>query len=75
MEAIRYMLSRPAFADHLVFAPKRVYTSEKRKVRVYSEMCTGDWWWRTQVSHFRIPNLTSLKVARRPSRRVRLSSP
>jgi hypothetical protein len=53
MEAIRYMLSRPALAEHLTFTPKRVYMHENSNDRVYSEMSTGDWWWRTQVSCFR----------------------
>jgi hypothetical protein len=68
MDVIRYLLSRPTFAEHLVFAPAKVYTHRGSNVRVYSEMYTGNWWWRTQVSYFRVFPPHCLKLLGLPSR-------
>ncbi|THU92521.1 hypothetical protein K435DRAFT_671964, partial [Dendrothele bispora CBS 962.96] len=42
----------PAFADHLVYKPSRMFTnsSKNKESRIYSEMWTGKWWWAVQVS-------------------------
>jgi hypothetical protein len=50
LEAVAHLLSRPVLAQHLEFAPRKVWTDESRESRIYSEMCTGDWWWEAQVS-------------------------
>lgn len=49
LECIRSLLGDPQFAQDLVFAPERHYTSHERKCRLYHEMYTGDWWWTIQV--------------------------
>ncbi|KAG8911041.1 hypothetical protein FRC02_006841 [Tulasnella sp. 418] len=36
------------FHDHLTYAPAKVYTSDKRKTRIYHEMWSADWWWKLQ---------------------------
>ena len=46
---IQTLYGDPQFADHLTFAPKRHYTSDKHSSRIYNEMHTGDWWWTVQV--------------------------
>jgi hypothetical protein len=51
IEAIKCLYGDPRFAQHLVFAPERHYTSHERATRIYNEMYTGDWWWKVQVSH------------------------
>lgn len=48
---IRSLYGDPEFAQHLVFAPERHYTSHERSMRIYNEIHTGDWWWKVQVSH------------------------
>jgi len=68
MDVIRYLLSRPTFAEHLVVAPAKVYTYTGSNVRVYSEMHTGDWWWRTQVTTIVFPTSCCLKLLGLPSR-------
>ena len=42
-----YLLEQRSYKKHLSYAPRREYT-EAEGERVYSEMCTGDWWWETQ---------------------------
>ena len=48
IELVAYILSQPAYSDHLVFAPVKEY---QNGTRIYSELHTGDWWWETQVRH------------------------
>lgn len=49
MQSIQALYGDPRFADHLVFAPERHYTSQERNCRIYNEMHTGNWWWMVQV--------------------------
>lgn len=49
LKLISYLLSRPTFADCMEYAPQQVWNDEEMDSRRYSEMSTGDWWWRTQV--------------------------
>jgi hypothetical protein len=51
IECIKALFGDPEFAQHLIFAPERHYTDRSKTVRVYHEMHTGDWWWKTQVSN------------------------
>jgi len=46
-DTIQYLLRQRAYAEHLVFAPRHEFDEEYN--RVYTDMHTGDWWWRTQV--------------------------
>ena len=48
IKAVRWLLRQPAYAEHLVYAPQRVFSSEGK--RIYGEMNTGEWWWNEQVS-------------------------
>jgi hypothetical protein len=49
VECVRQLMGNPAFRDHLVYAPQRVYADKQAQERIYDEMWTGDWWWQTQV--------------------------
>ncbi|KAI0055144.1 hypothetical protein BV25DRAFT_1774802, partial [Artomyces pyxidatus] len=49
LECIQALFGDPAFAPHLVFVPQRHYEDEDQTIRVYNDMWTGNWWWRTQV--------------------------
>lgn len=44
---IEFLLRQSAFKEHMTYAPVREYNDENE--RVYSELHTGDWWWRMQV--------------------------
>lgn len=50
VDCIRELIGNPAFCDHMAFTCQQVYTDSEGKKRVYDEMWTGDWWWKTQVS-------------------------
>ena len=54
VEAIKSLLRRPSLADSMEFAPRRSWSDEGKTKRLYSEMSTGDWWWRHQVWPFHI---------------------
>lgn len=44
---IEFLLRQSAYKEHMTYAPVREYNDENE--RVYSELHTGDWWWRMQV--------------------------
>jgi Plavaka transposase len=47
LDCIRFLLKQPPYRDYLVFAPMRQFNESGE--RVYTDMYTADWWWRTQV--------------------------
>lgn len=53
VECIRELFSNPAFKDKCRYAPRKAFTNQSRDERVYGEMWTGKWWWKTQVSPHR----------------------
>jgi hypothetical protein len=48
--AIQSLLDRPTLREHMDFIPRKVWTDEDQSTRVYNEIMTGEWAWRTQVS-------------------------
>ncbi|CCA75821.1 hypothetical protein PIIN_09809 [Serendipita indica DSM 11827] len=48
VQAISHLLSRPALANHMTFAPKRFWTDQSKTTRVYSDFYSGNWWYTTQ---------------------------
>jgi hypothetical protein len=58
MDAIITLLQRPAFKDAIEFVPRRVWShpddpdDPDRRERIYKEIFSGEWAWRTQVSLF-----------------------
>ncbi|KAG8824557.1 hypothetical protein FRC19_001546 [Serendipita sp. 401] len=48
IRVIEQLLSRPALADNLTFQPEKQWSDEERVRRIYSDMNTGNWWWRQQ---------------------------
>jgi hypothetical protein len=49
LHLIATLLGRPKVAATCQFKPCRVWDNVERTERQYSEMWTGDWWWRMQV--------------------------
>lgn len=49
-ECIEALYGNPVFAEAMKYAHEMHFTDETKKKRVYNEMNTGNWWWRTQVS-------------------------
>jgi hypothetical protein len=48
---VRHLLGLVCLRTHLHYGPERhtTVTVNSVRVRVYSEMWTGEWWWRMQV--------------------------
>ena len=51
VDCVKELMGNPAFKAVLRYAPERVYRDKERKICVYDEMWTGDWWWDTQVCY------------------------
>ncbi|KAJ7157665.1 hypothetical protein C8R43DRAFT_1183066 [Mycena crocata] len=50
MECVRALYGDPEFAQDLVFAPERHYADADKTIRLYHEIHTAEFWWRTQKS-------------------------
>ncbi|KAG8724800.1 hypothetical protein FRC09_013986 [Ceratobasidium sp. 395] len=50
LEAVEALIGDVNFDGKIRYAPEQHFriTPDGRRVRVWSEACTGDWWWRTQ---------------------------
>lgn len=46
-DVIRQLFKQPAYREHLVYSPVKEYNGFGD--RVYSDIHTAEWWWRTQV--------------------------
>ena len=46
---IKSLFKDPEFTPYLVFRPEKHYTDEDKRVCMYHDMHTGQWWWTTQV--------------------------
>ena len=50
VECIKELMGNPIFEKSLEYAPQKHYMDKDGNNRVFDEMCTGDWWWDTQVN-------------------------
>jgi hypothetical protein len=50
INSIRWLMQQSAYANHLIYAPQRCFTSDTPPKRIYTEMHTADWWWEPLVS-------------------------
>ncbi|KAG2108065.1 uncharacterized protein F5147DRAFT_761177 [Suillus discolor] len=48
LECVKALYEDPEFAPYLVFVPERHYADKDKTMRLYHDMHTGKWWWRTQ---------------------------
>ncbi|CAE6368386.1 unnamed protein product [Rhizoctonia solani] len=48
VKVVGELIGAPRFKNHMRYAPERHWTSRNRRQRVYDEMWSGEWWWRTQ---------------------------
>jgi hypothetical protein len=53
VQCAAYLIKQRCYKKYISYAPRREYTGGDTRERVYSEMCTGDWWWETQA---KLPN-------------------
>ena len=50
VECVNELIGNPSFKDYISYVPEHVYTVDAGQDRIYDEMWTADWWWKTQVS-------------------------
>ena len=50
IQCIKVLYGNPELAPFLAHSPEKHYTAPDKKSRIYSEMHTGKWWWKVQVS-------------------------
>ena len=50
VECVEELFANPAFKGKCQYKPRKAFTDESKAERVYGEMWTGEWWWKTQVS-------------------------
>lgn len=52
LQVVQHLIGLDRLKDQMRFGPAREWTTtvNGRRIRVYSEMWTGNWWWRMQVS-------------------------
>ena len=76
VDIVKMFLSSPSFSEHLDFAPSCMWEDENMESRLYNEISTGDWWWRTQVSgiHDTQEHKLTCSALGIPSRRVNRDS-
>jgi hypothetical protein len=51
VDIVRHLLGLVRLRSHMHYGPEKhtTVTLDGRRVRMYSEMWTGEWWWRMQV--------------------------
>ncbi|KAJ7078527.1 hypothetical protein C8R43DRAFT_825773, partial [Mycena crocata] len=47
MDCVRVLYGDPEFAQDLIFAPIRHYADPDKTIRLYHDLRTGEWWWKT----------------------------
>ena len=57
VQCTKDLFSNAAFRDNFAYHPRRRYTDQTRKCRIYEEMEDGDWWWTTQVRLHQLRNI------------------
>jgi hypothetical protein len=50
LKLLREIFSNTRLKDEFAYSPARYYTTSTMTERVHFDMCSGDWWWREQVS-------------------------
>lgn len=50
VECVNELMGNPAFKNYISYVPEHVYADDVGQDRIYDEMWTADWWWKTQVS-------------------------
>ncbi|CUA70823.1 Protein NYNRIN [Rhizoctonia solani] len=49
IDLVRSLIGDTTFKDDLRYAPILLWATKDRKVRIYGEAWTGNWWWRMQM--------------------------
>ena len=51
IQCIRALFEDPECAEYMIYAPERHYADKDKTIRLYHDMHTGQWWWKTQVRY------------------------
>lgn len=62
VEVVRELIKDRRFLEYMRFAPERHWETAEKKIRIYDEMWSGDWWWRIQVGQAHISNEFLLNI-------------
>jgi hypothetical protein len=72
VRCIEFLMKQPAYKEDIAYAPSREYNDAGE--RMYSEINSGDWWWRMQVSTAffkrRCQSVSSLTTVNSPDRKA-----
>ncbi|OCH85606.1 hypothetical protein OBBRIDRAFT_739626, partial [Obba rivulosa] len=49
VEVIRELIGNPDFREHIKYAPEHLYSDPEGQHRLYENMWSADWWWKTQA--------------------------
>ena len=49
VDCVSELLANPAFINYISYAPKRVYSDNEVKERIFDEAWMANWWWDMQV--------------------------
>lgn len=49
LECFKFLFGNPLFLNHMDYVPRREYTSDDKKERLYNELMTGNLVWSLQV--------------------------
>ena len=53
LECFKFLFSNPIYANDMDYCPRKLWTTEERTARVYTEIMTGDLVWDIQVGQKR----------------------
>ncbi|KAG1729535.1 uncharacterized protein EDB91DRAFT_1239235 [Suillus paluster] len=69
LQCVKSLFGDPELAPYLVFAPERHYSDEDQTQRLYHDMHTGNWWWRTQILVGYLPTTKLEHITNKTARR------
>ncbi|KAH7903095.1 hypothetical protein BJ138DRAFT_1021154 [Hygrophoropsis aurantiaca] len=62
VEIIKALWANPAYLEYMTYAPERHFSDDAKKDRMYDEMTSGDWCWKTQVSIEKLAKVESSDI-------------
>ncbi|KAG2050949.1 hypothetical protein BDR06DRAFT_990636 [Suillus hirtellus] len=71
------LYSDPEHAQYLSFAPERHYADADKTQCLYHDLCTGEWWWATQVRQILLvylPTTRLTQITNKASQRCTLAN-
>ena len=60
LKCVEVLMQQTAYRDYMAYAPQRQFNNTGE--RMFSEISSGDWWWRTQVRERKVVALQSILI-------------